>query len=124
MRVFKTKWFSRWAGRQNVTDERLLNAIREIEQGLFDADLGGHVYKKRIANPGQGKRGGMRTLLAFQKEQKAFFIYGFAKNAQDNISDKELKVLKLLAAELLNLDDQALMQALQANELNEVDIHD
>jgi hypothetical protein len=32
--------------------------------GLIDADLGGHVVKKRVALPGQGKRGGARTIVA------------------------------------------------------------
>ena len=32
--------------------------------GLFDADLGGELLKKRIARPGEGKRGGFRTVVA------------------------------------------------------------
>lgn len=36
----------------------------EMERGLIDADLGGHVVKKRVAIGGRGKSGGVRTLLA------------------------------------------------------------
>jgi hypothetical protein len=35
-----------------------------MANGLIDADLGGGIVKKRIALPGQGKRGSTRTLLA------------------------------------------------------------
>jgi hypothetical protein len=73
-----------------------------MEQGLIDADLGGHVYKKRVGIKGRGKSGGVRTLIAFQLEERAFFMYGFAKNKRDNIEDNELEALKLLAKKLLN----------------------
>ncbi len=39
--------------------------VEEMVKGLIDADLGGHVYKKRIALPGKGKSGSVRTLLRF-----------------------------------------------------------
>jgi hypothetical protein len=47
--------------------------------GLIDADLGGHIVKKRVALPGRGKSGGARTLLAYRLGDRAFFVYGFAK---------------------------------------------
>jgi hypothetical protein len=43
----------------------LRTAVYEIERGLIDDDLGGHVMKKRVAVGGRGKRGGVRTLLAY-----------------------------------------------------------
>ena len=120
MRIFKTRLFSRWAEKEGLTDEALHTAVGELEDGLVDADLGGHVYKKRVRLPGRGKRGGARTLIAFRLEHKAFFLYGFAKNARANISDKELKALRLLAAELLGYTDVALAKAVRAGELIEV----
>lgn len=66
-----------------------------MECGLVDADLGGHIFKKRVALEGRGKRGSVRTLLAYKVADKAFFVYGFAKNTRANISDRELKALKL-----------------------------
>jgi hypothetical protein len=120
MRIFKTKWFTKWAAKEGLTDEALQTAVAEIAQGLLDANLGGHVYKKRVGVQGRGKRGSVRTLLAFQVEEKACFMYGFAKNQRANISDKELQALKRLAAEIVAYSDQALKQALQAGELSEV----
>jgi hypothetical protein len=62
----------------------------------------------------------LRTILACRHGDKAFFIYGFAKNQRDNIDDRELKALKLLAAELLEYSDQKLNQSLKAGDLSEV----
>jgi hypothetical protein len=30
-------------------------AVAEMESGLIDADLGGHVVKKRVASPGRSR---------------------------------------------------------------------
>ena len=120
MRVFKTKLFHRWAVDEKLTDEALWKAASEMEQGLVDAQLGGHVFKKRVPIRGQGKRGGLRTLIAFKINDNAFFMFGFAKNEQDNISKKELKALKALAEQLLSYNTQSINQALKVKELIEV----
>jgi hypothetical protein len=65
MRVFKTKWFMRWADGEGLTDAALSKAVEEMNQGLLDANLGGCVYKKRVGVCGRGRSGGLRTLLAF-----------------------------------------------------------
>lgn len=123
MQIFKTKWFQRWAAREALMDSALLVAVEEIRQGLVDADLGGSVVKKRIGTRGRGKSGSVRTLLAFQLDDKAFFIYGFSKNERSNVSQKELKVLKLLATELLGYTNAALEKAMKAGELIKVSIN-
>src|ERR1700761_3850573 len=101
MRVFKTKWFARWANDEGVSDATLLSAVEEMSRGLIDANLGGHEFKKRVGINGRGKRGGSRTLLAFRVDELAFFVFGFAKNERANVSDKALVALKLLGAQLL-----------------------
>ncbi|MFC4655666.1 type II toxin-antitoxin system RelE/ParE family toxin [Rheinheimera marina] len=122
MQTYKSKWFSKWAEQEGLTDCDLYNAVQEITAGLMDADLGGHVIKKRVGLRRQGKRGGARTLLAVKHGDKAFFIFGFAKSQQDNISRKELNALKLLAKNLLAYTAVALNRAIQAGELIEVKI--
>lgn len=124
MQAFKTKAFARWADSDGLDDEALGAAVAEMEQGLIDARLGGQVVKKRVALPGRGKRGGARTLVAFKQGEKAFFVYGFAKNEQADISDNELKALKLLAKELLNYPSETLAKAMKAGELIEVEVDD
>lgn len=121
MRIFKNKAFSKWAASEDLGDDALRAAVDEIERGLIDADLGGHVVKKRVALGGRGKSGGVRTLLAYKAGDKAFFVYGFAKNARDNISADELKALKHLAKELLSYSDKALTEAIRHGALIEVE---
>ena len=124
MQAFKIKAFAKWASHEGLDDDALASAVVEMEQGLIDARLGGRVVKKRVALSGRGKRGSTRTLVAFKQSDKAFFIYGFAKNERANVSDKELRALKLLAKELLNYAAPALAKATKAGELIEIEEND
>ena len=124
-RIFRTRPFSRWMRKIGFTDGALRGAVSEMDKGLVDADLGGHVLKKRIALPGQGKRGGARMLVATLRAGRWFFLYGFGKNERANIDQDELKVLQEVAKDLLGLDEQGLATALAAGEIVEVpDEHD
>jgi hypothetical protein len=67
MKIHKTRWFNRWANKQRLEDLSLCESVREMMAGLYEADLGGGLLKKRIARPGKGKRGGFRTLIATNK---------------------------------------------------------
>ena len=120
MWVGKTKLFARWAVKEGLADKVLMRAIDEMSDGSVEANLGGDVYKKRVAIPGRGKRGGARTLIAFKKDDKAFFIYGFTKNEQANINPDELKALKQYAKQLLRHDEKAITKMLKAGTIIEV----
>lgn len=122
MSIFKTMDFAEWARDEGLPDEALYTAAQEMEQGLINANLGGNVYKKRVPIRGRGKSGGLRTIVAFKKDDKAFFIYGFAKNKRDNIKGTELKALKLLAKELFGYTGRALEKAIEAGQLIEVQV--
>ena len=124
MQAFKTKLFAKWADREGLGDAPLASAVAEMEQGLIDARLGGLVVKKRVALPGRGKRGGARTLVAFRQGNKAFFVYGFAKSERVNVSEKELRALKMLAKELMNYTAAALTKAMNASEMIEIEVND
>jgi hypothetical protein len=124
MQAFKTNVFATWATGEGLDDDALASAVVEMERGLADARLGGQVVKKRVALPGRGKRGSTRTLVAFKQGEKAFFIYGFAKSERANVSDKELKALKLLAKELFNYSAATLTLAIEAGELTEIEVRD
>ena len=100
-----------------------IGGLTQNEAGKIDANLGGGVYKKRVALPGRGKSGSVRTLIAYHHGEKAFFVFGFAKNVQPNISAVELKALKLMAKVLLNKSDANLKKDLKAKILIEVDIN-
>ena len=118
--ILKTLTFERWQKKTALADTVLRRAVEEMQQGLIDADLGGGLVKKRVARPGTGKRGGYRTLLATNQDDKWIFIYGFAKNERDNIAHQELRALKLLAKQLLTLSVEATRTALQHGELKEI----
>lgn len=98
----------------------LKEAVKEIENGLVDASLGGGLVKKRVAISGKGKSGGSRTILAYRKGERAFFIYGFEKNARSNITPGELKGLKEYSKILLNYSDKELEKALELRTLIKV----
>ena len=119
MRIFKSKWFMKWANKQGIDDRSLKIAVEEINAGLVDADLGGNVVKKRVAQ-NQGKRSGFRTILAFKTGENVFFIYGFTKNVRANVDARELKALKQLAKMLLSYNDVQLRQAIEAGGIEEV----
>jgi hypothetical protein len=123
MRVFKNKAFAKWAHKEGLSDRTLLVAVAEMEQGLIDADLGGGVYKKRVATA-KGKSSGGRTLIAYRFADKAFFVYGFAKNAKANITATELKALRILANDLLNYSDTEINRLLDAGALFEINADD
>jgi len=115
-RIFKTRYFSRWMRKTDLTDEALCAAVSEMQAGLIDADLGGCVVKKRVALPGRGRSGGARTLVATNKDNRWFFVFGFEKNERTNVNKKELEALQYIAADLLRLN----LNQLNAHVDNEV----
>ena len=119
-RTFKTRHFSRWMRKTELTDNALCAAVSEMSQGLIDAELGGGVLKKRIALPGRGKSGSVRTLLATNKGSLWFFVFGFEKNERANISVKELEALQTMADDLLKSSAEALDAQVARNALEEI----
>ncbi|WP_114639624.1 type II toxin-antitoxin system RelE/ParE family toxin [Polynucleobacter necessarius] len=119
-RVFKTKSFAKWMKKNGVQKQDLLTATQEMSMGLIEADLGCHVYKKRIGMSGSGKRSGARIIVATQLMSRWFFIYGFAKNEKSNVSKEELLYLQEVAKRLLDLKEREIEIAINANELKEL----
>ncbi len=69
---------------------------------------------------GRGKRGSLRTIIAYKAGDRAFCIYVFAKNEKDNIRKDELEGLKKLSRELFAYSDEKLKAALRKGALLEV----
>jgi hypothetical protein len=120
VRIFQTRWFAKFTRKEKIEVVRLQEAIERAEQGKIDADLGGHIIKQRVARRGEGRSGGYRTLIAFRTPSRSIFLYGFAKNEKENISEEEMDDLKKLTRRLLNYNDSELEQAMAAKELIEV----
>ena len=124
MNIYLSKAFTRLALCEGLTNAHICQAVAEMNTGLIDANLGAGLFKKRIAMPGQGKRGSWRALLGFQAGKKAFFLYLFSKNSRDNIEDDEMKALKRLTKYYLTLKPSEIKTALQCGELNEVNCNE
>jgi hypothetical protein len=112
-RVFKYPRFSRFASKEGITDHELLEAVDQLDDDQADANLGGDVYKVRIARPGEGKSGGHRVIVYFRNEFRTFFSYGFSKNDRGNISRKELKGFKKDAKKRLSHTDEEIEERLR-----------
>jgi hypothetical protein len=111
MNRFKTRHFNKWAQKSDIGDSDLLRACHELEKGLFAANLGGNVYKIRIAKGSRGKSSGYRTILAYIEKVRIIYLYGFSKNERDNISAKELEAFKKLSTDYLALSPSQLVRA-------------
>ena len=120
MRVFKNAWFSRFARKQKISDRSLIEAIGRADQGLIDADLGSGVIKQRLAREGQGKSGGYRTLIFYRSGDKAFFMFGFAKNDQSNLEKHEEVQFRKAAAHVLTLSDEQIDKLIENGQFSEV----
>lgn len=120
MRILKNKPFSQWAKKLKISDITLVTAISEMAQGLYEANLGSHIYKKRLPLGHKGKSGGARTIIAFKVGDKAIFVYGFSKGEKNNITKKEEESLKDLAKVYFGYDEDQINKAIKSGVLIEV----
>jgi hypothetical protein len=119
VRIFKTKTLAKFTRQHGISDTSLVEAVERAKRGLIDADLGGQVIKQRVARPGQGKRGGFRMLIGFGSD-RAVYLFAFAKNERENISNGELLTLREIAGSFLSASKEELVKALNDGTLIEV----
>jgi hypothetical protein len=77
----------RFARRFGVGQQEIWDTV----SGPYDADLGGGVFKYRLAREGQGLSGGARALIAMKIGQRAVLMFGFEKKDLANIKPDELR---------------------------------
>jgi hypothetical protein len=121
VRIFKNTWFTRFAAREGITDgelEVIVSNALEVEQA--EANLGGGVYKVRVARSGKGKSGGYRVIVYFRNGERTFYVYGFAKSNRGNIGQKELRNHKEAAKILLALANEQLDKLVKDGDFIEV----
>lgn len=121
MKVYQSSWFARFARKEKITSKMLLIALNQAEQGLIEADLGGGVIKQRIARPGGGKSSGYRGIILYRRSDKAFFVFGYAKNSRENIREDELEQFKKMAGHVLSLTSAQIQELLKLGHFEEVD---
>ena len=120
MRIFLTRWFSRFARKEDIADDDLREAIARALRGLVDADLGGGLIKQRIARRGEGRSGGYRVMVAYCANDRAVFLYGFAKNERDNIDSSDLADLREAARVFLGMSRAEIAKVIADGRLKEV----
>lgn len=118
--MFKTKTFGRWS-KKVVSDAALCVAAWEIADGVFEADLGQGVCKKRVAIPGQGKSGSVRTLVAKKHDYAIIFLAGREKSQPgDDFTLVELEAAKGLARAFERADGPRLNELVAVGVLQEI----
>jgi len=113
VRVFKTAWFAKAAGKSCIGDEALCAAIRQVMQGQAD-DLGGGVFKKRL------KDNMYRSIILAKGGRFWVYEFVFAKKDRDNIEDHELASFRSLAKLYARLTDQQVSVMLANGKLLEI----
>lgn len=98
-----------------------MRPIARAERGLVDADLGGGLIKQRVARRGQGRSGGYRTIIAYRTNQRAVFLFGFAKSEIENIAPNQLTAARDIAKKLLAADNAQIARDLEEGQLQEVE---
>ena len=112
MKKLSTKWFKKWSKKVKLTNDDLLEAISDLECGLSTTDLGSHLFKVRVKREHSGKSSGFRTIIVYQEDEKAIFLYGFGKNEKENIDKAELQYFKKLGNDILALDSKELEESI------------
>ena len=113
MHKLKTKWFNKWAKKQKISNEKLLVAIEDMENNLSSVNLGGGLFKVRVASEHSGKSSAYRSIIVFRKDDRAVMVYGFMKKEQENLSKEELKSFKILSKDILALELEELEKAIE-----------
>lgn len=120
MRLFKTKWFDRFARQEGIDDNNLREAIDRAERGLIEPDLGSGLIKQRVARQGKGRSGGYRTIIVYRVRNLALFLSAFAKSDQENIGADELISLRAAADIWLKASKASIREALESWRIKEV----
>ncbi|WP_076790732.1 type II toxin-antitoxin system RelE/ParE family toxin [Chlorobium sp. KB01] len=122
MRVFKYKWFHRWAEEEKLSDNLLSEVARQIINGQVEADLGGYLFKKRIPRQGRGKSSGYRVIVGYKRpdDSRIVFLYAFPKNSRSNITLREKSALQLVAKSFILATDDQINKLLANKEYREI----
>lgn len=120
MRIFVTKHFSKWASKQSLPNDALIEAITDLIENKSLSQLGKFLFKIRVRSSSSGKSGGFRTIVVSIENERVFFVYGFSKNEKENLTITELNSFKQLAKTYASLTITQINQAVKFGELIEV----
>lgn len=106
----------RFARRFRITHTELCQAVNED----YDADLGGGVFKFRLARQGEGSSGGARAIVAMKVGQRVVLIFGFEKKDQANIKADDLRAFRKAAQVYLSYSEQEMDLIVRKKILSEI----
>jgi hypothetical protein len=113
MDIYKTREFSRLAGKARLTDAELLASAKRAEKGLADAEIGKFLIKQRVPRRGRGRAGGFRAILFHRQGDKAVFLHLFAKNERGNLSSTEEDAYRVIAKAMAKLSRSAIEELIE-----------
>jgi hypothetical protein len=80
--------------------ELQVELMEDPERGDLIAG-GGGIRKLRFGSQGRGKSGGVRVIYYWMKDDQQFFmLVMYPKSVKDNLTDKEVAILRDLVKEL------------------------
>lgn len=120
MRIYKNRAFAKFSRKEGISDAKLAEVARNIEQGKIDVDYGGGVIKQRIARSGEGKSGGYRAIIFYRQGEMSFFVHGFAKNDKANLSKAEERLYKEAAQIVLATSETDLARYIERGIYTEI----
>jgi hypothetical protein len=111
--------------KERLPEATLCRTAREILAGTLgagEADLGGGLFKKRVARPGGGKSGGYRMIVAYRppRTERVLFTYAFAKNAASTLTPQGHETLVKVAKAFVEADDGQIVKLLASQDVSEV----
>jgi hypothetical protein len=115
-RVFATKPFMRFARRFDISESELWQAVN----GDYDADLGGGVFKFRLARHGEGTSGGSRAIVAMRAGHRIVMMFGFEKKDMDNIKPGDLSGFRKAARVYLSFSEEEIKGIVRNGALTEI----
>jgi len=80
------------------------------------------LFKVRVKKEHSGKSSGFRTIVVYQQDNKAIFLYGFEKNEKANIDSSELQYFRKFGNDLLAMNSKQLEQFVEQNILFNIEV--
>jgi len=113
--------FLRFMRKAGLTPAMLRTATNEIARGLWDAELGGGLIKKRVARPGQGRSAGFRMIVAWRGGGRLIFLFGFAKNDAATLTEAGRRIYMELSKGYLDATAEQIAELIAAEDLTELE---
>jgi hypothetical protein len=123
--VFALPQVTRLLRKERLPDTLLCATAREVLAGRLgtgEADLGGGLWKKRLARPGSGKSGGYRAIVAYRRlrSDRVLFAFVFAKSIAATLTPAGHEALTKTAAAFVATTEAQLGALLDAGDVREV----